>query len=501
MQISHFYSLLTTMNIQLPCTNPLRLVSLFAILLVTGCIPVPIYHSVPAETGEIDVPEAQVTRMAIAPYFHRSEVQQFSESLVDIDSNVEVIKATAVLQVVFPDSDPNTERTISELLQPDVLQRITNLGLRYIVVLSRSDSKSSEDEGNYFIIGIKSSSTHSTSLRAGLIDLEHADIHHFLEAEAQGKSSATWWMLPYAGLFIFLSGDKTEESVMDGLAQELVTEIRRMVPEQPVNIMVISGDWEAAEESYETEMAKKELHDKARQGDAEAQLRLYKEAPSSTSLVWLCRSADQRYSSACNELGNLYRFGSQEYRSFAGVDQNISKACMWFHHAGQVQFSDHTKPVEVTEPQEVEDTAEMERTHISMSVDERHTAKYLVAGWHPGQCRADVLKIPENAHSNQDEMLALCKKADLGDVAARNELGYLYFFGFEGFPEDPSKSYLWYYLASVAAGSSSDKQSMQQVCDTMTKKEHGMAVRALKNWKPGQCAAEFDLAADKAPSL
>jgi hypothetical protein len=470
-------------------------------VLVVGCIPVPVYYSVPAEIGEIDIPKAQLTRMTIAPYFHRAEVLQFGESLVDVDRNVEVVEAATVFQVAFPDRDPNTETSISELLLPDVRQRITDMGLRYIIVLSNSDRKSSGDDGSYFIIGIKSSSTWSTSLRAGLIDLEQADIHHCLEAEAQGYSSATWWMLPYAGLFIFGKEAKTEESVMDGLAQELITEIRQKVPEQQLKVLVIAGDWKAAEESYETERAQKEMQDKALQGDSEAQLQLYRKAPSTASLIWLCRSADQGYTNARNELGNLYRFGSQEYHGFAGVNRSISEACMWFHLAGQAQLAEYTEPVQVLQPQEVEDTAEMERTNNIMSVDERHRAKYLVAAWRPGQCGSDIQNIAGKEQTEKARLPALCKKADLGDVAARIELGYLYFFGFEGLPEDRSKSYMWYYLASEAAGSSSDRQSMQQVCDAMTKKEHAMAVRQLESWQPGQCAAELGLVMDGVSGL
>jgi TPR repeat protein len=475
---------------------PLRLMLSITILLVVGCIPVPVYYSVPAETGEVDIPEAQLTRMTIAPYFHRAEVLQFSEALVDIDRNIEVVEVTTVFQVAFPERDPNTETIISELLQPEVRQRITAMGLRYVIALSSTDRKNSVDDGSYFIIGIKSSSTWSTSLRAGLIDLEQADIQQCLEAEAQGEASATWWMLPYAGLFIFGKEAKTEESVMNGLAQELVTEMRQAVPEQQLKIMVIAGDWKAAKESYETERAQQELQDKAQQGDSEAQWQLYSEAPCVSNLIWLCRSADQGYTSARNELGNLYRFGSQEYHDFEGVNQSISEACMWFHLAGSAQLTEYTEPVQAAEPHEVEDTAEMDRTNNSMSADERHTAKYLVAAWRPGQCSSDALKATGKVPAEQAKLQTLCSDADMGDVAARNELGHLYFFGFEGLPEDRSKSYMWYYLASEAVGSSSAGQSMQQVCDAMTKKEHGMVVRQIENWQPGQCAAEFGLVTD-----
>jgi len=477
--------------------------SLIPILLVQilfGCIPVSVRHSVPAETEDIEIHEDQFKRIVVAPYFHRAEVNEFTEALFAADKDIEAVEVDTVFQQAFPDRESIIEVSVSELLQPDVRDRILASGVRFFVVLSPYQTTATEGDGSFYVVYLHTTSRVTTNLMAGLIDLNNPAIPEYIETEAQGKVSVNW-IGPYLGLFIFGSEPETEESAMDGMAQRIVAEIRQKVPEQKLKIMVIAGDWDAAKESYEIERAQQELQDKARQGDSEAQWQLYSEAPGVTNLIWLCRSADHGNTSARNELGNLYHFGSKEYHGFDGVKQSISEACMWFHLAGSSQLADYTEPAQVVQPQKVDDTAEMERTHISMSVDERHAAKYLVAGWHPGQCRADALKTPENVHSNQDKMLALCKKADLGDVAARNELGYLYFFGFEGFPEDPSKSYMWYYLASSAAGSSSDKQSMQQVCDTMTKKEHEMAVRALKNWKPGQCAAEFGLAADKAPSL
>lgn len=469
---------------------------LFLMLLdLTGCIPVPVHHKVPAETEDIDIPEHQFERIVVAPYFHRAEVNEFTEALSAVDKSIEVVDAATVFQWTFPDRESNIEVSISELLEPDLLEHMRGSGIRFIVVLSPYQTTSIDSDGTFIGVYAHSSSVVSTNLLAGLIDLDKPTSLEYLETEARGKDSATW-ILPYLGLFIFGSVPETEESAMDGMAQRIVTEIRQVQTEQRAKIMVVAGNWEAAVLSYEKEQALMALQEKAGLGEMDAQWRLYSGQPIEDNLVWLCRAADQGNVKARNELGKLYFYGSDKYREFEKVHipEDLARSCLWFHLAGQAEITDlpDTDKTRLL-PQEYE-SAEVERTAKAMTEHELAEAELLLLAWEKGQCDSDFSMFLGADYEKDPALALLCTAADHGDFISRDELGRIYFFGSRRVAEDLPRAYMWYRLAAkVYVPPGGTARLMQSLCDAMTLEQHAAAERLLERWEPGQC--EKDLAA------
>jgi hypothetical protein len=470
-------------------TFTIRAFAVLLLLPLSGCIPVPVYRTVPAEIEDINIPEHQFKGIVIAPYFHRAEVNEFTEALSATDKTIEVVDTATAFMNAFPDREPNIEIAISELLQPEVRDRITATGIRFAVVLSPYQTTTTEGDGTFIAVYAHGSSEVSTKLMAGLIDLEKPGSPEYLETRASGKDSATW-ILPYLGLFIFGNVPKTEESAMAGTARQILTQIRRKIPAQHLKIMVVAGSWESARLSHEKEQALEKLRDNAVQGEQEAQWELYHALPTDENLVWLCRAADQGHARARNELGKLYFYGSNKYRDFkeTHIPADLSRSCMWFHLAGQAQITD-TPDAEMARllPAEFE-TAEVERTARAMNERELAAAEILILDWEPGQCDRDFSESLSKEYAKDPALAKLCTAADLGDFTSRDELGRIYFFGSRGVPEDLPRAYMWYRLAAkVYVPASLGGGSMQPVCDAMTPEQQLVAERLLANWKTGQC--------------
>jgi len=460
---------------------------LFLMLLhLTGCIPVPVHHKVPAETEDINVPEHQFERIVVAPYFHRAEVNEFTEALFTADKNIEIVDATTVFRRVFPDRESNIEFPISELLQTDIQDRIREIGIRFLVVLSPYQTTSTDGDGTFIGVYAHGSSIISTNLLAGLIDLDNPMSLEYLETKATGKDSVTW-ILPYLGLFVFGSVPETEESAMNGMAQRIVTEIRQVKTQQHLKIMVVAGSWEAAVLSYEREQALIALQEKAEQGEMDAQWHLYSEQPIVNNLVWLCRAADQGHVSARNELGTLHFYGSDKYRKFESVhiQADLPQSCMWFHLAGQANITDHPDSEEAGILRPEYYSAEVERTAKAMTEQEIADGEKLVHAWVQGQCDRDFSMYLGADYTKDPVLGLLCTAADQGDFTSRNELGRIYFFGSRRVDEDLPRAYMWYRLAAKVYVPHTG--NMQSLCDDMTPVQHTTAEQLLDRWQPGQC--------------
>jgi hypothetical protein len=474
-------------------TYALRLFVYLILLPLTGCIPVPIHHQVPAETEELDVPEHQFDRIVVAPYFHRAEINEFTEALTETDQAIEVIDAEKVFQVAFPDQDPNIEVVVGELLKPGIRERIRSSGIRFIVVLGPYETTRTEGDATFIGVYLHGSDVVSTKLMAGLVDLDNPESFEYLETRARGEDSATW-IGPYLGLFVFGNIPETEESAIGGMAQQIVTHIRNVAAGKYVKIMVVAGNWESAMLSYKKEQALKALQEKAVQGDPDAQWKLYAEDPHENNLTWLCRAADQGNVNARNALGNLYYHGSEKYQKFksSSIHASLPRSCMWFHLSGQAEITD----LQATEkdrvlPQEYE-SPEVERTAMAMTEHELAEAEGLLLAWEPGQCYRDFKQFLGENYSKDPALAKLCTAADLGDFTSRDELGRIYFFGSRGVPEDAPRAYMWYRLAEeVYVPPSGTVTIMQSVCDAMTPEQHIAAKRLLEGWEPGQCEKEL----------
>ena len=87
---------------------------------------------------------------------------------------------------------------------------------------------------------------------------------------------------------------------------------------------------------------KKQLIKRARQEGRDAQWAIYQEFPTEEHLIWLCRAADKGHTSARNELGEFYLYGSEQYRKFKNIHiaPDLPRSCMWFYLAGEAQITD-----------------------------------------------------------------------------------------------------------------------------------------------------------------
>ncbi len=293
-------------------------------LLMSACVPIPIFYPVQAETEDINIPEHHFTTIVVAPSFHPEEVNEFIEVLSKTDNDIEVVDAATVFQHTFPARGANTEVTIRKLLQLDVRNRISAFGIRFIVVLS--PYQTTYDAETDF--GIAGSGIESTSLMAGLVDLDKQKSTEYFETEAHGRSTNI-----LLGVYWLVTIPINEESAMRKMARRVAAEISQNVTEQSVKIMVVAGYWDAAELKAELKYEKiPALVNKATLGDPDAQWHLYQIHPTEENLVWLCRAADQGQVSARNELGELYLYGSDQFPS------DLSRSCMWFDLAGYAQI-------------------------------------------------------------------------------------------------------------------------------------------------------------------
>ena len=212
------------------------------------------------------------------------------------------------------------------------------------------------------------------------------------------------------------------------------------------------------------------------------------------SIALFCQAADQGNMRARRELGKLYLYGSDKYKKSVPIDiqesmniniqTDLSRACMWFHLAGQAQI---TENMEQRPDKTVHYfSAEVERTAKVMTAHQLDAAEKLVQAWQPGNCASDLSRQMITEHAKDPALEMLCSAADRGDHTSRSELGRIYFFGSRGVPEDLTRAYMWYRLAEdvyVPHGG----PAMQKLCNDMTPEQRVIAVGLIEEWKPGIC--------------
>jgi len=238
----------------------------------------------------------------------------------------------------------------------------------------------------------------------------------------------------------------------------------------------------AAEAEAEAERAKKEKRDAA--------WLLYLMQPTDENLVWLCRAADEGHASARNELGELYFYGSDQYRKFKGlhIQVDLSRACMWFN------LADQPINIELTASQKYQlfhgryKNADVERAINGMTADELVEAKRLVQFWRPGQCNTDFHQYLGINNTENKDLSRLCIDAEkvaegINSFPARVAVGDIYYYGLRGIETNLPLSYMWYSLAA--------KVYVRRHCELMTPEQRGITEHLLVNWKPGHCEREL----------
>ena len=122
------------------------------------------------------------------------------------------------------------------------------------------------------------------------------------------------------------------------------------------------------------ELVKLELE--ANKGNADAQLKLFKEmraAYPTEALRWLCKSADQGNQDARHILGSIYEHDEHIWVDRYFVRQDYQLAYMWYSLGGQMD-------------------GEMLNSFADrhLNSEELSEAKNLLREWTPGQCERDL---------------------------------------------------------------------------------------------------------------
>ena len=207
--------------------------------LVPGCVPIPYFHSVPTETTYINYSENNFNNIILGQFSNTVEARKFTKDVSKLDKDIEVVDFSDLFKDLFPDHKPIIGIPVSKLLEPETRNRIREKGVRFIVVLSsyQSTENTVTDSGVIYLAS-HYSEIETSSLSAGLVDLDMPSSITYLEANAKAKDSAT--MLT---IFVFFNTPMTFDSTFAGMASQVVNEIRQKIPDESVKITVASGEW------------------------------------------------------------------------------------------------------------------------------------------------------------------------------------------------------------------------------------------------------------------
>jgi hypothetical protein len=213
-----------------------------ALLLVSGCIPIPVHRDVPSETQE----EAAFTGaegLRTAPFYHSSRVRKFEKALRAAGEDLVIMPSTELWPRMFPDRDPDAEATLGELLDPERRQRLQLLDVHCLILLQPLTEISHDEKSTFLGFFARDSKVETTRLAAIVADLTRGELLTQTRVTARGKSAATWAFvpLPMVSLFYLDAEADTEESAFAGLAQALATAIAEQYPDQTRRVVVMAS--------------------------------------------------------------------------------------------------------------------------------------------------------------------------------------------------------------------------------------------------------------------
>lgn len=447
-----------------------RLIAAILILSAAGCLPAP-YPVSPDIAVNEQVEQLDDAILTIGP----SElVEKITRVITDSHKNIEIIDEATFWDAAYPKGDWKR----GQLLEPDTRKLIsTQLDVRYLVIVVPEEHVIS-DKKDFVIppVFMIFSEEWVSSISTVIIDMRSGETVRQITSKAHGTSHGAFWVVIVAATIPL-----TVSSAIKGLAKETGRVVDELAGSEKVRIAVIAAE-STFREQAEKLKALKVLLERAEQGEMDAQWRLYSEQPNEDNLVWLCRAADLGNAGARYELGNLYVYGSDNYRRFENVHikRDLSRSCMWFHLAGHAHITDQAGTKDVGLISVPYESPEVERTANVMTARELEEAEKLILAWEPGQCERDT------------SLSMLCTAADQGGFSARDKLGWIYFFGSEGVEADLPRAYMWYRLAAnVYLPAGVTKGDMQIQCDSMTPEQRSFAVKLLEEWEPGTCEEDL----------
>jgi TPR repeat protein len=451
-----------------------------ALLIQTGCVPIPIS----TEPNSTDVQQASkhagqyasLLKSTKVTHSHRYGIgTQLTKAMQNGSNEIEIIDSREICQEVLPKHDPDADILLEELLMEDVRNRILSQGIQFLVVLTPMRTGTIDNDCRFWPCG---TFIESTNLSSTLIDIEENKILEGFAITASGKGGGVWipaWYL----LFTYPHVDPaTEKSVTNTMAERIAERISEKTEGKPTRIMVVEEV-----PSYVTALRREKSND-------EVYLQFYYntvEADSTSAHRWLCKSADQGNSEARYRLGMLYENGGE------GIRKDYVSSYLWYvlsSQSGSYWGGRHA--------------LRLRENHLN--AESITAAENMVAAWQPGQCEIDLaLDIfkeraargdPDaqwklyklNKYHGEYDFKWLCKAAEQGDYRAQWELGYLHGYGLYGVRKDLVLSLMYYSLVEAAGHDPKGVDNMRKQLspEQLTEAEH-----LYESWKPGRCEREI----------
>lgn len=371
--------------------NGLLLVALLVLCTIGGCIPIPIHHDVPTETGATEATSKNIENVRLAPFYHKSKVREFERQLSDVTDDIEIVESADLWASAFPDREPDAEATLAEFMAAETLALSRALDVQSAIVINPPTSSTGEDSFVFLLAAMGGSEEESSRMSALVLDLENSVKPEQLETLAAGKSRAAWVFipLPIINFFYWDFEADTEGSAKEGLAEAIAAGLLEDYERRPVRIAVfgaLSGagysavpDDESGGSNWNEStskvhgMSNDQLEWKASHGVPEAQLQLYWNLRTSDRILWLCRSADQENPEAQKRLGILYGNAAE------GVPADDTWAWVWYSKAAANgdYWSGETS----------------DRMLTTMNEEDSARARARLRAWEPGQCKEELQEV------------------------------------------------------------------------------------------------------------
>ncbi len=471
-----------------------RLIEIIVVLSIVGCgVGVPTRAEIKVmRTQDMQIDDDDIVTMA-----PRRILEAITREIEKTYKNIELVDGFLFRDTAFSEGGWR----LKKLLMPEIGGKVSEqLGVDYLVVVGAIEASQGEAKGFMIppVLTIASGEGIST-ITALIIDLKSGLLVSRIVCEARGTTHIFHYVILVAG-----NEPQTESGAMEGLAREIGRVITESNQSGTARLAILGledfevsydpDDWESDEPDFKNELALEILQERAAQGDQDAQWVLYQVEPNAQNIAWLCLHADQGKTRARSELANLYFYGSDKYHKMMSVHvpADISRACVWFHLAGQAEITRQAETNGAGQIPVPYDSPEVERTSSVMTADELAEAEQLIQAWKPGQCDRDFSGHMFTEYAKDPALARICTAADQGDFAARDELGRIYFLGSRGVKEDLPRAYMWYRLAAKVHVPPDTKGGyMQTICDAMTPKQRDNALQLLEAWKPGECERDL----------
>jgi hypothetical protein len=212
------------------------LLSLCLLTSLAACVVVP--HSVEPEVTESEtaVLPAEEILLTLGP---RAFLEQMEQAIGEADPGIEIADALAFRDTAFPEGD----WSLAQLLTAESCERIQRqMPVDYLLLFGPLQQQEGSLKGPNFMtlgmplpFGLGTAESKST-LSAVVIDLKVGEIVCQIDVSAEGSTSFVAWV------YIVGTYPATGDSAAQGLAEELVAEIREISGEEHPSVVLMAAE-------------------------------------------------------------------------------------------------------------------------------------------------------------------------------------------------------------------------------------------------------------------